>query len=377
GCAGRSGTSGTCGETPAAARTAGSGCTCAPRTSACASPGQFWKAWPFVCSLIPEGHAEMPEQGQPPLVVSGSGDEADVQPLHLLDLVVVDLREDDLLPHPEGVIALPVECLAGDALEVADPGEGNVDQPVHELVHPVVAEGDRRADGLPLAELEVGDALPGPGDHRTLAGDGPQLIHRRLQQLVVGQGLAQPHVDDDLLQAGNLVGILEAELLHQGWDALLAIAHLEPGRLGLQPLLDVGLEAGLLDLVLRPALGAGGLLRLLLLLLSHRSLFLPCVDGAWGLLRRRSGVCPSSFDLRVALLAEADLLVALDPDAHPGGGIALLADHLDRRQGDGSRALEDAPVGVGPVAALPQVALHGPQTLHPHPLAVAVDGQAR
>ena len=63
-------------------------------------------------SLLAERHAEVAQQRQPLLVVLGGGDEADVQPLHLLDAVVVDLREDDLLPHPEGVVALPVERLA-------------------------------------------------------------------------------------------------------------------------------------------------------------------------------------------------------------------------------------------------------------------------
>src|SRR5690242_10807055 len=83
----------------------------------------------------------------------------------------------------------------------------------------------------------------------------------------------------------------------------------------------------------------------------------------------------SSVDVRVAALAEANLLVPVDPDSHPGRRIALLADHLDRGERDAPRPLEDAALGVGPVAALADVPLDGAQTLDPDAERVMVDGE--
>src|SRR5947207_1545486 len=64
------------------------------------------------CSLLPERHSKTLEQRQPALVGASGSHEGDVEPLHLLDLVVVDLGEDDLLAHAEGVVAAAVERLA-------------------------------------------------------------------------------------------------------------------------------------------------------------------------------------------------------------------------------------------------------------------------
>src|SRR5207248_2687080 len=70
------------------------------------------------------------------LVVLRGGDDGDVHPFDLLDLVVVDLGEDDLLADPERIVALAVERLGRDALEVANPGQRDAYQAIAELVHP-------------------------------------------------------------------------------------------------------------------------------------------------------------------------------------------------------------------------------------------------
>ena len=49
------------------------------------------------------------EEGFRLLVVGSSGRDRDVEAADLLDLVVVDLREDDLLANTERVVAAPVE----------------------------------------------------------------------------------------------------------------------------------------------------------------------------------------------------------------------------------------------------------------------------
>src|SRR5205809_635839 len=49
----------------------------------------------------------------------GGGD-ADVEPPQNVDLVVLDLREDDLFLDAQAVVAAAVECAARDAAEVAD-----------------------------------------------------------------------------------------------------------------------------------------------------------------------------------------------------------------------------------------------------------------
>src|SRR5579875_3129959 len=56
-----------------------------------------------------EGHAQRLQQGERLLVGGGGGGDRDVHAPHLIDLVVVDLGEDDLLAHPQRVVAAAVE----------------------------------------------------------------------------------------------------------------------------------------------------------------------------------------------------------------------------------------------------------------------------
>src|SRR5512141_194440 len=130
----------------------------------------------IVVSSLTERHAEVAQQRSALFVVPRGGDHRDVQPLDLLDLVVVDLREDDLLADAEGVVALPVERLRRHALEVAHAWQRDRDEPIEELVHPVAAEGHHRADGLSLPQLEVRDGLARLRDHRLLPGDLGELL---------------------------------------------------------------------------------------------------------------------------------------------------------------------------------------------------------
>src|SRR6202020_546586 len=98
-----------------------------------------------------------------------------------LDLVELDLGEDGLVLDAERVVAAAVEGAGRDAAEIADAGQRGADQALEELIHDRAAEGDLGADLLPLAELEVGDALGRDGLDRLLAGDHAHLVEGVLE----------------------------------------------------------------------------------------------------------------------------------------------------------------------------------------------------
>src|SRR5439155_25991583 len=75
---------------------------------------------PFM--LLRERHSELGKQRLGPVVPSRRRDDRDVQALRLVRLGIVDLREDEVIPDPEGVISPAVERLGGDAPEVAHAG---------------------------------------------------------------------------------------------------------------------------------------------------------------------------------------------------------------------------------------------------------------
>src|SRR3712207_5832722 len=94
-------------------------------------------------------------------VVARGRDDGDVHAARLVHLVEIDLGEDELVADAERVVAAPVERLRRDAAEVAHARQGHTNQTVEELVHPVAAQRDHRADGHALAQLEGRDGLLG------------------------------------------------------------------------------------------------------------------------------------------------------------------------------------------------------------------------
>ena len=75
----------------------------------------------------------------------------------------------ELLRQAQAVAAVAVERLAADAAKVADAGQGQRNQPVHELVHLAAAERDLAADLHSFAQAEGRNGLAGDGDDRLLA----------------------------------------------------------------------------------------------------------------------------------------------------------------------------------------------------------------
>src|SRR5258708_31934081 len=150
------------------ARTANLGFAAALRTSAFFAIGQF-------SLVLTEREAEQLEQRATFLVRASGGDHGDVHPSRPVDAVLVDLVEHRLLGETERVVAVAVELAPVEAAEVADTRERDRQQPVQELPHAVVAQGDLGADRHALPQLELRDRLGRAAHLRLLAGDRGQV----------------------------------------------------------------------------------------------------------------------------------------------------------------------------------------------------------
>src|SRR5258708_2781946 len=190
--------------------------------------------WLLSCCLLPrlaEGHVEVAEQGPAFVVGLRGADDADLHAANPVDLVVVDLGKDELLAKPEGVVAVAVERPRVDAAEVADAGQGDVDQLVEELVHAAAAQGHLDPDGHALAQLERRHRLTRPDDAGRLAGAGLEAVAGGVDGAAVLDGRGPPDVQGELLQPGHPVRGGVRGLLAQGRAHVVQVLLVEP-RLG-------------------------------------------------------------------------------------------------------------------------------------------------
>src|SRR3989441_7902727 len=194
-------------------------------------------------SSVLERETERGEQRARLVVGLRRGGDRDVHPAQRVDLVVIDLRKDDLLLETEAVIAPAVKSAVRHAAEIADARHGNVHQAVEELVHPRAAQRHHAADGKAGSNFEVRDRPARLGDHRLLPRDPGHVGERVVERLLVGGGLAHAHVERDLAQARHLHHGLVAELLHQLRHYFLAVVDRQARRRSRQ-LWRVGLRSG-------------------------------------------------------------------------------------------------------------------------------------
>jgi hypothetical protein len=91
----------------------------------------------------------------------------------------------------------------------------------------LVAQRHGDADGHALADLELRDRLARAAQVRLLAGDRRELLGGVVQDLGIGLGVAEAHVQRDLLDLGRLHVRGVAEALHQLRADLLDVSGLE------------------------------------------------------------------------------------------------------------------------------------------------------
>src|SRR4029077_21072027 len=177
----------------------------------------------------PERHAEAAQQCARLFVRPRRRADRDLHAAQPVDLVVLDLREDELLLETERVVPAPVEALVRHALEVADARERHGDELLEEIPHALAAKRDLEADRHADAQPEVRDRFLRLRHDRPLSGDLRQISGRRVHRLRVADGLAHADIQDDLLDLGDLHDVAVAELLAQVLAHRCVVALLQEG----------------------------------------------------------------------------------------------------------------------------------------------------
>src|SRR5262245_30128517 len=164
-------------------------------------------------SLLAERETEGFKQGLARLVVLRRRGERDVHAPELVDLVVLDFRENDLFLDAQAVVATAIEGTRVDAAEVANTRDRDRDQTIEELPHTLAAQRHLRSDGEVLAHLERSDRLLRQAEDGLLARDLREVVDRRVHDLAVRHGLAHAHIHRDLGDLGDLHDVLQTQVL--------------------------------------------------------------------------------------------------------------------------------------------------------------------
>src|SRR5581483_5182732 len=172
----------------------------------------FVFAMPSSSYLLPERDVESLEQRSALTVVGRRRGYRDIHAPDLVDLVVLDFRENNLFLHAHAVVALAVEGARRHTAKVTNARHRDADETVEELVHPSAPQGHLATDRKTLTDLERRNRLTRLGDERLLAGDLLQIRHRRVHHFLVGNRLTDTHVHRDFGDLGNLHRVVDLEI---------------------------------------------------------------------------------------------------------------------------------------------------------------------
>src|SRR6185503_4191799 len=130
----------------------------------------------------------------------------------------------------DGVVSASVERLRRNSPKIANTGQNDIHEAIKELIHAVAAQCHHCTDRHAFANLESCYGFLGTGDDWLLSGNLAEFIDRRIQDFRVLRSLANPHVDDDLVQMRNRPRVLELKLFHERRSHFLAEPVLQPWR---------------------------------------------------------------------------------------------------------------------------------------------------
>ena len=147
------------------------------------------------------------------------GGHDNIEPAHLIDLVVADFREHDLFLETHCIVTATVEALGVQPTKIPDAGHCNGDQAVQKFIHAFTAQGNLATDRHAFTQLELRDRLLGLGDNGLLARNQFHFVGRNSDLLAVLRAFANAHVERDLFDLGNFHMVLIAEFRgHRGCD---------------------------------------------------------------------------------------------------------------------------------------------------------------
>src|SRR5205814_2099992 len=178
----------------------------------------------------PERHPEAAQQSARLFVRPRRRADRDLHAAQPVDLVVLDLREDELLLEAERVVPASVETLVGHALEVPDARERHGHELLEEMPHPLAPQRHLETDGHADTQTKVRDGFLRLRHDRTLSRDLREIAGRGVHRLRFGVVLGNVDAGDDhgliarprFLDAAALAAVLARDDHHL---VALAEAH--------------------------------------------------------------------------------------------------------------------------------------------------------
>ena len=192
----------------------------------------------FLCHLYSllvalEWHAKLFEELAALVVAVGGGDDGYIQAADGIHFIIFDFRKHGLFLEAKGIVSPAVERIGRNAVEVAQAGDHDRDQPVQKFIHHFTAQGYLAADRHALAQLEVGYGFAGFGHDRLAAGDLFHVLHGIVQDSLVLGGASDTHAHHDFYQTWHLMRILVGKALLQGRDDCFLIMFFQTVHLRL------------------------------------------------------------------------------------------------------------------------------------------------
>ena len=147
----------------------------------------------------------------------------DVHSSYFVYLIVLDLREDDLLFDTKCIVSSAIERIRVNTTEISYSWKCEVYKSVKEIVHLVTTKCGLASDSHSLTDLEVCDRILCSGDDCVLTCDSFHISNCRIEEFLILFCFADTHVYDNLYELWNFHRVLVAELVSHGFSDLIVI----------------------------------------------------------------------------------------------------------------------------------------------------------
>src|SRR5258706_7469716 len=119
------------------------------------------------------------------LIVFRSCDNRNLHPAKFINFVVLNLREDQLIPQAKCIIATPVKRIGRNTAKITYPWESDIQEAVQKCPHSIAAQRHLATHDTARAPFGGGHILAGLSLYWLLTGHRAQIRERSLQRLRV------------------------------------------------------------------------------------------------------------------------------------------------------------------------------------------------
>lgn len=177
-----------------------------------------------------EGEVEWKKKRERLIISIGGSEKDDVNEKDMIKIIIVDLREKDVIIDENGIVEKEVEDIRVKEEEVEEERKRDSDKKIKELINEVMEKGKIGKNRNEIKKIEGWDGVKREGEERIMEGNNRKILWGKRRIIGIKGGLEKENVEEKFGDERNMNIVVVIELLKKGFKDIVMIKIIEEGK---------------------------------------------------------------------------------------------------------------------------------------------------